>query len=206
MPPRVRRPTEPPRGDPLGGTTDGPTLIVEPLPQPPTGGRFQPLVPPISITPDEDERLDLWSYRCATTCLWVQPRLGDGTEPTFPVWPQGVPGDLVQPVPPVPPGATSPPPFPTAFVIPNLTPGVATDIPVVADDFGRAPLEVGRIRVTPTAGLNRLEPLTILPAHTITANLQNPDGSPASAGGICLQLRPISFASRLTVARVQRTR
>ena len=167
-------------------------LIVESVPQPPAGGRFRPLDRAVTIPANETTRVDLWTYRCASTCLWVQPRLGDGTEPGFPLWPLGVPGDFVEPVPHVPQGAAAPPPFPTAFVIPNLAPGATTDIPVVADDFGRAPLEVGRIRVSPTAGLNRLDPLVILPAHTVAVNLQNPDGTPADQGGLCLQLRGIS--------------
>jgi uncharacterized repeat protein (TIGR01451 family) len=137
------------------------------------------------------------TYRCANTCLRVQPRLADGTEPTLPLRPLGVPSDPVQPLP-----AT--PPFPTAFVIPDLTPGVTTDIPVVADDFGRAPLEVGRIRFTPAAGLNALDPLTILPAHTISANLQRPDGLPLADGGACLQLRGVSPVRSARVACTER--
>jgi LPXTG-motif cell wall-anchored protein len=146
----------------------------------------------IDVPVQQTTTITIYTYRCAGTCLRVQPRLGDGTEPTFPLWPLGVPKDLVQPVPETPPGATSPPPFPTAFVVPDLTPGVTTDIPVVADDFGRAPLEVGRIRVPPTAGLNTLDPFPILPAHTINVNLQRPDGSPLTDGGACLQLRGVS--------------
>ena len=48
----------------------------------------------VTVPPGETTRVDLWTYRCAGTCLWVQPRLGDGTEPAFPLWPLGVPGGL----------------------------------------------------------------------------------------------------------------
>ena len=168
------------------------TLAAASVPQPAAGGRFTPVPRAVALADGAALEREAWTYRCASTCLWVQPRLGDGTEPGFPLWPLGVPGDFVEPVPHVPQGATAPPSFPTAFVVPNLAPGATTDIPVVADDFGRAPLEVGRIRVNPAPGLNRLEPLTILPAHTVAVNLQNPDGTPADQGGLCLQLRGVS--------------